>query len=125
MGSLRRIRRTIRLGAVALVVAAVATELAKPEADRTWQGRVFGLVPYDFRPPTWERIRSAYWNPESDRLFTDRVFGVGWAVNLHQAKVLLDHAFERLMGPPAPTSIRMTKRSPGTGGGYGAAKGRD
>ena len=112
MGNLRRVRRTIRFAALALVVAAVATELAKPETERTWQGRVFGLVPYDFRPPTWERFRTAYWNPESDRLFSDRVFGVGWALNLHRAKVLLESAFERLMGSPPPMSIRMSKRPP-------------
>jgi hypothetical protein len=111
MGTLRGVRRLIRLTAVGLVVAAVATELAKPEAERTWHGRVVGLVPYDFRPPTWERIRSAYWNPESDRLFSDRVFGVGWAMNLYQAKKLLEAAFERLMGSPPPLSIRMTSRS--------------
>jgi hypothetical protein len=122
MGSLRRLRRTIRLAAVALVVAAVATELAKPEAERTWEGRVFGLVPYDFRPPTWERIRGAYWNPESDRLFTDRVWGVGWAVNLHRAKVLLESAFERLMGTPSPLSIRMSPRPPRVGGGSDPGK---
>ena len=122
MRSLRRLRRTIRLAAVALVVAAVATELAKPQAERTWQGRVFGLVPYDFRPPTWERIRGAYWNPESDRLFSDRVFGVGWALNLHRAKVLLDAAFGRLMGTPPPMSIRMSSRSPGVGRGPGAGR---
>jgi hypothetical protein len=125
MGTLRRVRRTIRFAALALVVAAVATELAKPQAERTWQGRVLGVVPYDFRPPTWERIRGAYWNPESDRLFTDRVFGVGWAVNLHRAKVLLDSAFDRLMGPPPPLSIRMSKRSPGARRGYGAEEGRE
>ena len=121
MGTLRRVRRTIRFAALALVVAAVATELSKPEEERTWQGRVAGVVPYDFRPPTWERIRSAYWNPESDRLFSDRVFGVGWALNLHRAKVLLDSAFEQLMGKPAPSSIRMSKRSPGAGGGRGSS----
>jgi hypothetical protein len=125
MGTLRRVRRTIRFAAVALVVAAVATELAKPEAERTWQGRLFGVVPYDFRPPTWERIRAAYWNPESDQLFTDRVFGVGWAVNLHRAKVLLDSAFDRLMGAPPPMSIRMSRRSPGARGGYGGGEGRE
>jgi hypothetical protein len=95
-----------------LVVAAVATELAKPESERTWHGRVGGVVPYDFRPPTWERIRDAYWNPESDRLFSDRVFGVGWAINLYRAKTLLDAAFERLMGPPPQVSIRMSTRPP-------------
>src|ERR1700682_3528033 len=111
MGKLRGIRRMVRLAAVGLVVAAVATELAKPEGDRTWNGRVVGLVPYDFRPPTWERIRSAYWNPASDRLLSDRVFGVGWAINLHRAKTLLAAGFERLMGTPPPLSIRMDSRS--------------
>ncbi len=125
MRSLRRLRRTIRLAAVALVVAAVATELAKPEAERTWEGRVLGVVPYDFRLPTWERIRGSYWNPDSDRLFSDRVFGVGWAINLHRAKVLLESAFERLMGTPSPLSIRMSSRSPSAGGGTGAGKRRE
>src|ERR1700731_3097551 len=110
MRTVRGLRRMVRLAVVGLVVAAVATELSKPEAERTWHGRVGGLVPYDFRVPTWERIRSAYWDPESDRLFTDRVFGVGWAVNLHRAKTLLESVFERLMGPPPPLTIRMASR---------------
>ena len=107
-------RRLVRLTAVALVVGAVATELSKPEAERTWHGKVIGIVPYDFRPPTWERIRSAYWNPESDLLFSDRVFGVGWAINLHKAKTLLEAGFERLMGAPPPLSIRMSTRPKAT-----------
>ena len=111
MRTLRRIRRLVRFAAFGLVVAAVATELSKPEPERTWEGRVFGLVPYDFRPPTWQRIRDAYWNPDSDRLFSDRVFGVGWAVNLYRAKTLMEEAFGRLMGSPEPISIRMTVRS--------------
>src|SRR2546426_12006156 len=113
MRSLRRMRRLIRFLALGLVVAAVATELTKPAAERTWQGMVFGLVPYDFRPPTWKRIRDAYWNPESDRLFSDRVFGVGWAVNLHRAKTLMEEAFRQLMGTKESLSIRMSARSEG------------
>ena len=105
MGTLRGLRRLARWAVVGLVVAAVATELSKPEEERTWHGKVMGAVPYDFRPPTWERIRDAYWNPDSDRLFSDRVFGVGWAVNLYQAKSLLESVFDRLMGPPSPVSI--------------------
>jgi len=116
MGALRGTRRVLRLAVVALVVAAVATELSKPEEERTWHGRVMGVVPYDFRPPTWERVRSAYWNPDSDRLFSDRVFGVGWAVNLYRAKVLLEAAFERLMGSPPPLSIEMSSRPLDLGG---------
>src|SRR5690348_10930063 len=106
MRNLRRIRRLVRFVTFGLFVAAVATELAKPAEERTWQGRVFSLVPYDFRPPTWERIREAYWNPESEQLFTDRVFGVGWAVNLYRAKTLMEDAFRRLMGNDDPVSIR-------------------
>jgi len=114
MRSLRRVRRLLRLAVFGLVVAAVATELSKPEPERTWEGRVLGVVPYDFRPPTWQRIRDAYWNPGSDRLFSDRVFGVGWAVNLHRAKTLMEQVFGRLMGSREPLSIRMTVRSEGS-----------
>ena len=108
MRTLRRLRRLVRFATFALVAAAVATELAKPAPERTWHGKVGGVVPYDFRPPTWARIRDAYWNPESDHLFSDRVFGVGWAVNLYRAKILLEDAYGRLMGAPPAVSIRMT-----------------
>jgi hypothetical protein len=115
MRTLNRIRRLVRFITFALVAAAVATELAKPAPERTWQGKVLGVVPYDFRPPTWQRIREAYWNPESDRLFSDRVFGVGWALNLYRAKTLMEEAFRRLMGTEESMSIRMTVRSEGAG----------
>jgi hypothetical protein len=114
MRTLRRARRLARFTAFGLVVAALATELSKPDAERTWEGRVFGVVPYDFRPPTWRRIRDAYWNPDSEHLFSDRVFGVGWAVNLYRAKTLMDGAFSRLMGTRPALSIRMTVRSEGS-----------
>ena len=114
MRTLRGLRRLARFTAFGLVLAAVATELAKPESERTWQGRVFDLVPYDFRPPTWQRIRDAYWNPNSDHLFSDRVFGVGWALNFHRAKTLMEGAFERLMASREALSIKMTVRSEGS-----------
>ena len=111
MGTLRGIRRLVRLTAFAMVVGAVATELAKPEEERNWHGRVLGVVPYDFRVPSWDKIRDAYWNPASDSLFSDRVFGVGWAINLYQAKTMLEAGFERLMGAPPPLAIRRSSRS--------------
>jgi hypothetical protein len=112
MRKLRNLRRLVRFVTFGLVVAAVATELSKPAEERTWQGRVGGVVPYDFRPPTWQRIRDAYWNPESDHLFSDRVFGVGWAVNLYRAKTLLEETFQRLMGGGGETvSIRMAVKA--------------
>ncbi len=74
--------RTIRTLAWVAVIAAIYQELKKPPAERTWHGRVAGAIPYDFRIPTPERIRSAYWDPSSDTVFTDKVVGVGWAVNI-------------------------------------------
>jgi len=110
MGSLRGIRRLFRFVAFTLFAAAIATELSKPAEERTWHGRVLDVVPYDFRPPTWQRIRDAYWNPNSDRLFNDRVFGVGWAINLYRAKTLMEDVFRQLMGTQEPLPIRMSSR---------------
>src|SRR2546428_9554318 len=110
MRALRGFRRLFRLVAFGLVAAAIATELSKPESERTWHGRVVGVVPYDFRPPSWQRIRDAYWNPESNQLFSDRVFGVGWAVNLYKAKTLMEDIFGKLMGTRESLSIRMGTR---------------
>jgi hypothetical protein len=61
---------------------ALYQELKKPPEERTWHGKVAGVVPYDFRVPTIERIREAYWAPDRDVLFTEKVVGIGWAVNL-------------------------------------------
>lgn len=74
--------RGIRTLAWVALIGALYQELRKSPAERTWHGRVGGVVPYDFRVPTIERLRSAYWDPSSDVVFTDRVFGVGWAINI-------------------------------------------
>jgi hypothetical protein len=76
-----RIRRIVKLAAFAVTVAAIVEQLRLPAGERTWEGRVGGLVPYDFRMPTFERARSRWWNPADDRLFVPTVFGVGWTVN--------------------------------------------
>jgi Family of unknown function (DUF5808) len=72
----------LTLTAIGLVVAAIAKELARPSDERTWHGRVAGVVPYDLRPPTWERLRASLWNPDDSRVVTDKSFGVGWDVNV-------------------------------------------
>ncbi|MGH8911996.1 MAG: DUF5808 domain-containing protein [Acidimicrobiia bacterium] len=64
------------IGAVAIV-----QELRKPSDERTWHGKVADFVPYDFRMPTIERLRSTYWNPGGS-IVPGKVFGVGWALNL-------------------------------------------
>jgi hypothetical protein len=44
-------------------------------------GRFLG-VPYDWRWPTRARIKERWWNPNDPRLFTPKVTGCGFAINL-------------------------------------------
>ncbi len=46
------------------------------------QGNIFGLVPYDFGPPTLARFRRTLPNREDERFLVPTSFGVGWSVNL-------------------------------------------
>jgi Family of unknown function (DUF5808) len=94
-------RRAVRLIALGLMVAAVARELSQPPRRRRWEGRLLG-IPYSFRPPTLARIRRAYWNPADPRLFTERVLGVGWSINLARARPLMERGFRRLAGTATP-----------------------
>ena len=72
----------MRTAFLAALVGSVWVEMRKPPEDRTWNGRLLGVVPYDFRLPTIERLRQAYWNPRSPKVVTARPLGVGWAVNI-------------------------------------------
>lgn len=90
-----RIGRLLRAALFFLTLAAVAQELSKPEGQRTWHGRIAG-VPYDFRVPTLRRIRNAYWSPGDPRIFTDRVVGIGWAINFAQLIPRLQEGYRRM-----------------------------
>ena len=72
----------LRMAAFAALAGAVYTEIRKPPEERTWHGRLLGVVPYDFRPPTPAKVIGAWWNPKSDRIVGDPVFGVGWSINV-------------------------------------------
>ena len=72
----------IRMSVLAAVAGAVYVELRKPPAERTWNGKLLGVIPYDFRLPSLEGLRQAYWNPRSPKIITPRPLGVGWAVNI-------------------------------------------
>ena len=85
-GRQRRLGWVVPLG---LVAAAVAQELRKPAGERTWQGRVAGVVPYDLRPPSVDRYRRAWWDPDNPRLVTGTAFGVGWDLNVGRVVRLL------------------------------------
>ena len=79
---MERFRRIVKLVALGLIVAAVIEQLRRDPDERTWEGAVGGIVPYDFRMPTLERAQSRWWNTDDDRLFVPQVFGVGWTLNL-------------------------------------------
>jgi len=66
------------------------------EASPGHTGRYLGL-PYDWRRPTWERVKSRMWNPEDPRLLAPKAFGWGYDVNLHALLRRL-----RLIRPPEP-----------------------
>lgn len=102
--------RMIRTLAWLALVGAIYQELKKRPDERTWHGRVAGVVPYDFRVPTLERIRSAYWDPESDVVFSDRVFGVGWAVNVPVAA----RKISELVSQYTEASRSLRRGGPGT-----------
>ena len=74
------LQKIIRLITLGLAVAAVVKELRTPPEDRQWHG-VLGFVPYDFRVPTFARVKERMWDPEGAHLISPRVFGVGWTLN--------------------------------------------
>jgi hypothetical protein len=67
---------------VALLGAAVVTELRKPQEERAWHGKLAGFVPYELRPPTLQRVRETYWAPADEHVLKPAVWGVGWALNV-------------------------------------------
>jgi hypothetical protein len=72
--------RLVQAAAITITIAAICQELEKPKEERHWYGKV-GFIPYDFRMPTIERLKEAYWNPDESRIFSPRVLGIGWAIN--------------------------------------------
>ena len=52
-------------------------------APRPRTGVFLGL-PYDWRAPTWERVKSRLWNAQDRRLLTPKAFGWGFDLNLYQ-----------------------------------------
>jgi hypothetical protein len=90
--------------------AAIYQELRKPPEARTWNGKVAGVVPYDFRVPTLDRLRSAYWAPDSEQVFSENVFGVGWAVNIPVAARKLNEIVSQYAESSAALRRRVSRR---------------
>ena len=41
-------------------------------------------IPYDFRKPTWARIKERTWNPHDHHVFTAKGFGWGYSINFYE-----------------------------------------
>jgi len=41
--------------------------------------------PYDWRVPTWERLKRDLWDPQDQHLYTPKSFGWGYSLNLAEA----------------------------------------
>jgi hypothetical protein len=82
---MNRFRRVIQYLGIALVIGAIIQEMTKPASQRTWNGMLLGVVPYDFRRPTLARITSTFWNPDNRNILGPALYGVGWTVNFHAA----------------------------------------
>ncbi|WP_020577224.1 hypothetical protein [Actinopolymorpha alba] len=83
---------TLLVGAVGgLLVASVIRELRRPATDRSWHGTVAG-VPYDYRPPTVDRLRATWWAPEDDRIVQRTAYGLGWDLNVGRVVRLASEA---------------------------------
>jgi hypothetical protein len=74
---------------------------------KTLQGKLFGTVPYDFRPPTLQRARDTWWNPNDDAIVKPQAFGVGWTLNLAALKKRYPVAFWALV---AFVGLRIARR---------------
>jgi len=72
----------VGIGAAILVGLAIREQLQLPPEERTWHGILFG-IPYDFRVPTIERLRGAFWNKDTAQILVPHAFGMGWSINFY------------------------------------------
>lgn len=107
MNDLVKLIRTLAWVAFA---AAIYQELRKPPDARAWNGKVAGVVPYDFRLPTLDRLREAYWDPGNEQVFSEKVFGVGWAVNIPVAARKLSEIVSQYAESSASLRRRVSRR---------------
>lgn len=69
---------------------------ATQDGEKTFLG-----IPYDWRRPTVARFKSRWWNPADRRLFTPKVVGWGYDVNLYWIVHPLRRRRGGASGPPA------------------------
>lgn len=84
-----KLAKLVKLLFWGVVGAAVVQELRTPAGQRTWHGTIGGVVPYDFRPPSADKLQRSWWDP-SGPLVTPMAFGVGWTINLARLAQVLN-----------------------------------
>jgi hypothetical protein len=88
------------IGITALMGLAIREQWQMPPEERTWHGTLYG-IPYDFRPPTTERLRETFWNKDTARVLVPQFFGMGWSINFYRTRPRKPRAFKPGMnGPP-------------------------
>lgn len=98
MRSKQGVQRLFALAVATLLALALGKELRTPRDARHWHGKL-GIVPYDFRPPTLSRMRSAWWQPHSRTLLTPQPFGVGWTLNFGRLYHALRYSRRTMRAP--------------------------
>lgn len=68
--------------ALALLGMAIREQLQMPPEQRTWHGTIAG-IPYDFRMPTFDKLRATFWNKDTSRILVPHAFGMGWSINFY------------------------------------------
>ncbi len=82
--------------------AAARSTLSSPQEDRAEAAPKTGCfpgMPDDRRKPSWQRIRSNLWNPESDRTAVRKSYGWGYEVNLHALLQRVDARYHQAKDP--------------------------
>jgi uncharacterized membrane protein len=73
-------------------------------------GEFLGFIPYDFRKPTFSRLKDRMWNPGDERIITPRDFGIGWTLNLYQLRARYPWLFHLLVAAVAIRLILKVRR---------------
>ncbi len=76
------------LGVIGTMVAIIAAVVCFGITRERKVGSFLG-VPYDWRRPTVAVLQERWWNPADPRIFTPKVFGWGWSINLGRIWLLL------------------------------------
>ncbi len=69
------------LALITVVTGLLAAGRMSQRQGRQPYGRIAG-VPYDFRPPSMDRLKESIWAPDDPHLLKPHSFGVGYSLNL-------------------------------------------